>query len=52
MVMCADGCTCKWCKVMDMMDHPQFKERMDILLAEFDLVWIPKKVPVFYDDDH
>jgi hypothetical protein len=33
-----------------MMGHPQFKDRVNALLEEFDLVWVPKRIPDFYGD--
>ena len=35
MVMCAPDCDCKWCMLVDMADHPLFKEAIDGLLDEF-----------------
>jgi hypothetical protein len=35
MVMCAPDCDCKWCMLVEMADHPLFKEVIDGLLDEF-----------------
>ena len=45
MVMCASNCICKWCMLNEMAVHPQFKEKVDLLLMDFEPIFInmPKR---------
>ena len=35
MVMCAEGCTCRACYLINMAWHPVFRNRIDLMIQEY-----------------
>lgn len=54
MIMCAHTCVCKYCKIHEMVVHPQFIDRINELLLEFEPIFteIRKNISNKDNDDY
>ena len=47
MVMCASGCSCKWCMVGKLVTHPAFKDRINQMIHEYNYMTLgPSYFPI------